>query len=603
MEWNVRVTGEAGQGVDTLARLLATTFARDGWHVVVANYVESRIRGGVNHSRVRASSSPVGCVRDRVDLLVALSREGLVAHAPQVGVGGLVVYDEEVVGAQEVPGVRGTTVGVDLARLAKNAGGTKVMANVVAAAIAACLVGLPDGALDESIRRSFHHDVEVNLKVASEARRFARSELAELSRTGGAGDRTPGKGADAGKPLLLLTGNEALAAGAVAAGCRFVAGYPMTPATSVLEFFFKRGDDLGLVAVQAESEVAAINLVVGASYAGARAMTATSGGGFDLMCEGLSFAAMAEVPVVVVNACRPGPSTGLPTRTDQSDLEMLLHAGHGEFPRFVFAPRDVADAFRVIRRAFDLSDAYQVPSLVLSDQHLSMSLFSVEEDDLDVEEECQTPRKAPTFAPPEAPERFRRYAADQPDGVSPWVDPGSSNWLVVASGDEHDEHGRYTEDPGERVKMQAKRMRKLKAMQLEVHPPVVVHPGGDPGTEPSQVIVGFGSTWGAAVEGAARLTEEGSPTAVVHFTDLCPFPAKGAAAALEPFRRAGIPLVLVEATSTGQLDRLLRVHLGHGVDAMVLRYDGRPFTVEDIVERVKRAVAGERGVQTPGEVR
>ncbi|UCG44005.1 MAG: 2-oxoacid:acceptor oxidoreductase subunit alpha, partial [candidate division WOR-3 bacterium] len=373
---------------------------------------------------------------------------------------------------------------------------------------------------------------------------------------------------------MLLTGNQAVAFGALAGGVRFYAGYPMSPATPIMEYLAGKQEDFGLVVEQTEDEISAINTVIGASYAGARSMTATSGGGFSLMVEGLGFAAMSENPVVIVVCQRPGPATGFPTRTEQAELLMCVSASQDEFPRFVFTPGNAEQAFSSTHRAFELANRFQVPAIVLSDQQLADSLCTVDRFDLD-----QVPA-ADDFADREWQSRpaytYRRYLVTD-NGVSPRLRPGFAEQLVCCMGSEHDESGLSTEDAANRVRMHDKRMRKMADM-------------GDgfgqhtayPGERETSVVVCFGSTYGAVREAVDLLQADGKRVGMLHLSEVWPFPSQTVVARLAQARQ----VIVVEQNSTGQLAKLLARMTRIRANELILKYDGRPFAGAELAERI-----------------
>ncbi|MFN3347081.1 MAG: 2-oxoacid:acceptor oxidoreductase subunit alpha, partial [Candidatus Bipolaricaulaceae bacterium] len=364
---------------------------------------------------------------------------------------------------------------------------------------------------------------------------------------------------------------------AIAAGCRFLAAYPMTPGTPVLEFLAQRADRYGLVVEQAEDEIAAINMALGAAYAGARAMVTTSGGGFALMVEGLSLAGMIETPVVIHLGQRPGPATGLPTRTSQENLLFALYAGHGEFPRYLCAPATPESAVYLTMRAFELAEAFQVPSIILTDQFLVDSYAVVPALD-----PTQVPVRDHTLSPEElqALPSYERFALT-PSGVSPRALPGASPHLVLVDSDEHDPYGRITEDLGIRRSMVEKRLRKEEGLAKETSLPDV-YPRDIRGRI---VLVGWGSTFGAIREAVESLNAKDDRYGHVHFQDLWPLRWAEVEEILGPAKA----VITVEGNAWGQLGKLLRQEVGIRPLRHLGRYDGRPFTPEDIVE----AVSGE----------
>jgi 2-oxoglutarate ferredoxin oxidoreductase subunit alpha len=364
-EINFMVGGEAGQGVQSVGLLLAKAMARWGYHVFADQDYESRVRGGHNFFRIRASDSHVEAIRESVDILIALNKESIDLHRHELAKGGVIVYDGE-----KLPGLVGNDlINVPFGGLAKEEAGDAVMANTVALGAALGLIGYDLNLLNELLTGFFSGESGAkNVKAANAGYQVSlRFEGAQQKMTSAGNDKR-----------MLLNGNEAMAVGAIAAGCKFMSAYPMTPITSIMEYLASHSAEFGLVVVPAEDEISAINMTVGAGYTGVRAMTATSGGGFCLMVEGLGLAAMTETPIVLVEGTRPGPAIGLPTRTEQGDLDFILRASHGEFPRVVFAPATVDDCFNLMTQAFNIADRYQLPVLLVTDHYMANSYFTAD---------------------------------------------------------------------------------------------------------------------------------------------------------------------------------------------------------------------------------
>jgi 2-oxoglutarate ferredoxin oxidoreductase subunit alpha len=371
----------------------------------------------------------------------------------------------------------------------------------------------------------------------------------------------------------LIDGAQAVAFGALAGDCRFSAFYPMSPATSIIQSLIDWGADLPLVVEQAEDEIAAVNMVIGAAFAGVRAMTATSGGGFSLMAEGLGLAAMTETPIVIVDAQRPGPATGLPTRTAQADLQFVIHAAQDEFPRFVFAPGTPFEAYQTTARALELSQRFQVPSIILVDQYLADSVFVIDES-LEVPESI-TPYTIED-ADMDNAESYRRYSLTE-GGVSPRALPCQGRALVKACSDEHDEEGHITEDADIREAMIKKRFAKLEGMRREIRPPNTIHADAD------ILLVCWGSLQGAMQEAVKLLRAAGHDCGGVHFVDLWPFPD---AAANDILAQAKI-FIMVEQNHTAQLGQIIRQKSGLLYTDAVLKTNGRPMRADEIYTSIQ----------------
>jgi 2-oxoglutarate ferredoxin oxidoreductase subunit alpha len=363
MDYTVKIGGEAGQGVQTVGALLAAAFSRTGYHVFSHQDYESRVRGGHNFYQLRVSEKPVTASRASLDLVIALDEPSIRLNRSSLTPSGAIAYDSETIGKT----VKGPAlVDIPFRRLAREAGGNAIMANTVATGAALGMLGMELTVLEELLAETFRKKGEEvisgNIRSARVGFKHARQHCSRC--------RFEPARPEAG-PKVLLTGSEAAALGALASGLQFYAAYPMTPSTGIFNTVAARASDMGVVVEQAEDEIAAINMALGASFAGVRSATGSSGGGFALMVEGLSLAGMTETPVVIFEMQRPGPATGLPTRTEQGDLLFVLHAGHGEFPRVLLAPGSPREALFLTNKAFDLSEKYQVPVFVVMDQYLA----------------------------------------------------------------------------------------------------------------------------------------------------------------------------------------------------------------------------------------
>jgi 2-oxoglutarate ferredoxin oxidoreductase subunit alpha len=374
------------------------------------------------------------------------------------------------------------------------------------------------------------------------------------------------------EPRLMINGHEAMALGALAGGLTFLCGYPMTPWTSLFNAISQQAARWQVVVEQTEDEIAAINMAIGASFAGARAMTGTSGGGFCLMTEGIGLAAMSETPVVVVIAQRPGPSTGLPTRTSQGDLEFVLHAGQDDFPRAVLAPGTPAQGYLLGAKALRLAERYQTPVFILTDQYFGDTQVTHTAGDFPAVDAPQELAQGPAGG------SYERYPFTA-DGISPRRLPGFGPEIVVADSDEHTPDGHLTEDLEVRIKMHDKRLRKLTTMAQDMDG---VTTTGDP--KASLALITWGSSMGPVVEAVDRLNHAGTPARMVHLAELWPFPREAVGRALAGAQKT----IMVEANAVGQLGRLLRRETGLTPDHLLLRYDGLPFTPEYILQNLPK---------------
>ena len=563
MDINIRIAGAAGQGMQTAADLLGRAVARNGWQAVAYSDAESRIRGGLNFTHLRVSDQPCSGVTNRVDILVALSKDAVDQLAPNLSERGVVLCNEEWAHERRAP--------LALAQLAEQAGSKRVESTVAVALIAG-LIGLDPAVLEPLVRERFGKNeaiLEANLKAVT------TSHAAAQAWSGAAAFALPPGTGQAGQ--LWLAGHEALALGAVAGGVTFFSGYPMSPATAILSNLADWHKKVGIVVVQSEDEIAAINMAAGAAYAGARAMTATSGGGFALMVEGLSLLGMIETPTVIVLGQRPGPATGLPTRTAQSDLNFVRFAGHGTFPRIILAPRDVLDCIDVTAHAFDLAERFQVPVFVLTDQlqidtYVAASTPSV----------ASLPRTR-HLLPPEALQNmdtYRRFEQTE-SGISPMAAPGDSQHTVVVDSDEHDEDGHMVESAEIAERMARKRLRKAAGVTQAAWAPDVT---GE--VEGRPLVVTWGSSQPTVMEALAQLNADGAGIAHMNLRWLWPLPAEPISSII----RSAASVTVVENSPEGGLVSVLREVTLRAVDHEIRAVDGRPFAVEDLIKRLSQEV-------------
>lgn len=547
---NICIGGAAGDGIETMAGILEKTMQRMGFHVFSMRDFMSRIRGGHNFAQIRFSSEPVSAHIDSLDILVAYDARTVAEHQACLKPDGLLLCDPDL-GLTD-PRIQP----IPLKSLAKEAGNARTIGVVCIGALMK-LLGLPLDTAEAVLRETLPEALlEVNLTAAHKGFDAAK-ESQRLSPP--EADKT-----------LLLTGADAMAVGALAGGLRFYSAYPMSPSTTLLNFFSSRAEEYQLAVEQAEDEIAAVNMALGASYAGARAMVGTSGGGFSLMVEGLGFAGIAELPVVIVDVQRPGPATGLPTRTEQSDLLFTCFASQGEFPRMVIAVRDHADAFYQTARAMHLAWKYQIPVLLLGDQYLADSAATIAP--LDAEKAAHSVLPLPVEA--EAEGEYKRYAITE-SGVSPLRIPGKSDALVRVDSDEHTEEGTITESAEVRAKMVEKRARKLDGLKAELLEPIYTGP-----KTPETLLVGFGSTKNAIAEAVAMLNGKGVSVGALSFGDLYPLPGK----TLRKYWKKAKTVYSVEQNATAQLKKLILMETGLDCKDSVLKYDGRQLSVDDILK-------------------
>lgn len=559
----IKIGGEAGQGIQTVGHLLALVCQEAGLYIMAINDFESRIRGGHSFFQIRICNTPVHAPHHNVHLLVALNQETYDLHHKELDPDGIAIMD-----AIEKPAAENVLL-VPFVDLAKQAGG-KIFSNTVAAGVCLALLGTPFELCKTVLAKQFEEKGQDILNKNIRAAELGYQAVKDVAFKW-AFEWQP----DSPKGSLI-DGSKAVALGALAADCRLAAFYPMSPATGIMAHLASFANRFPLIVEQAEDEIAAVNMIIGASFAGVRAMTSTSGGGFCLMTESLGLAGITETPIVIVNAQRPGPATGLPTRTAQGDLHFVIRASQDEFPRFVFAPGTPTEAFEITARAFHLAEKYQVPAIILSDQHLADSLYIAEE-------QFNVPEKIERFIVSdddiENPSEYKRFAIT-PSGVSPRAVPCAGKALVVISSDEHREDGHISEAIDDRIGMVDKRNAKVPHMIKEMNPPNEYH--GDS----EMLLVGWGSTAGAIQEAVDRLRGDGLDVGCLNFVDLWPFPSDKAKAALRDIKS----FFVVEQNSTAQFGQLIRERIGLAYSGAILKYDGRPFYPNEIIDRFKQYV-------------
>ena len=566
----IRIGGAAGDGVESSGAGFCKALARGGLHVFGLPDYHSRIRGGHNFYSIRVSDRPLYSHAEPVHLLLALTEETIPRHRDKIVPGGAIVYDSKLpVPTEHLERNDIRVWPIPLTDIAKEKAGTALARNTVALGVAAGLTGFDLALLQGIIRQNFARKgqtvVDGNLDAVEAGYQEGQKHATDFPFKLESIPDAP--------PRMVLNGTQAFAMGALAGGCRFVSGYPMTPGSPVLHWMAAHAADYGVVIKHTEDEIAAINMAIGAAHMGARALVPTSGGGFALMVEALGLAGMTETPLVIYNAQRPGPSTGLPTRQEQGDLLFMLYASQGEFPRFILAPGTHEECFTAGWRAFNLAEKYQTPALVLSDHYLAVAVRTLELDAFDFEAVEIDRGELLTEADLDAleGEYLRHRVTDS--GVSPRAVPGHPKAVYVATGNEHTESGAITEEPEVRTAQVDKRQRKLLGMAGEMSGPLRYGP-----PEAEVTFVSWGSTFGPLREAVDRLNDDRPERAnMLHFSALHPFPPE-APAALERAKW----MVVVEGNATGQLEMLIRVRTGRSVDGAIRRYDGHSFTPEYI---------------------
>jgi 2-oxoglutarate ferredoxin oxidoreductase subunit alpha len=570
-ELSVVLCGEAGQGIKTIEHFLIHLLKRKGYCVFATKEYMSRIRGGSNSTEIRIGQHPVASYTSRIDLLIPLHDKAITHLKNRIGPDTLVAGAPEILDpAQEQALLQeDQCAAVSFADIAREAG-SKLYANSAAAGLVLGILGIATEDIESFLKEQFAGKADKiqqgNINAAKEGYKAGR-KLVEEQRLSFRISPEPVHAED-----LLLNGAEAVGLGAVAGGCNFIGSYPMSPSTGVLVFLANHAHEFGIAVEQVEDEIAAINMGLGAWFAGARAMVTTSGGGFALMCEGVSLAGIIESPMVIHVAQRPGPATGLPTRTEQGDLEMATYAGHGEFARIVLAPGSIEQAFALTQKAFEMADALQVPVVLLTDQFLMDSYCTVKA--------LELPDQPPEHHIIETDEQYQRFALTE-NGLSPRGIPGYGRGLVSLDSDEHDEAGHITEDLVLRNRMVEKRLKRFELIAASSIAPDWIGPEDAP-----NLVVAWGSTLHTVGEAIQRLGR--NDIALLHFQQVYPLPP-GSADLLKRARKR----VVVENNATGQFGKLLKLHTDIQTDRCLLKYNGMPFAVEEVEQALQNEFSKE----------
>ncbi|SDX15559.1 2-oxoglutarate ferredoxin oxidoreductase subunit alpha [Marininema mesophilum] len=575
-----KVGGQQGEGIDSTGEIFSTALNRLGYHLYGYRHFSSRIKGGHSNTKIRISTQPVGAVSDDLDVLVAFDQETIDLNAHELHDKGVILADEKF--NPKVPDdISARLFSVPFIKIAQEVGLAQ-MKNMVAVGASSSLLGLPleafQSVIEEKFSRKGQQVVEKNMQAIKEGADFILKEtgepLAELT-------LEPSDG----KKRLYMIGNDAIALGAVAAGVRLMAAYPITPSSEIMEYLIKTLPKFGGTVVQTEDEMAAISMVIGANYGGIRSLTASAGPGLSLMTEAIGLAGMTETPAVIVDTQRGGPSTGLPTKQEQSDLNAMIYSTHGEIPKIVIAPSTVEECFYDTIQAFNLADKYQCPVIIVSDLALSLGKQSVEPLDYN---RIQIDRgrlitEADGLKELANSELFKRYELTE-DGISQRVIPGVKNGLHHVTGVEHDQVGRPSENPLNRKQMMEKRLQKL-AGPIDFQDPVFIDAKHE---EADLLIVGINSTRGVIQEGMERLEKDGIKVNHLHIRQVLPFPTEQ----VEPLVAKAKKVIVVENNATGQLTNQLRLHVGMLEKIKhVGKYDGNPFLPAEIYHECKELFA------------
>jgi len=568
-EVSVVLCGEAGQGIQTVEQILVRYLKLSGFHVFATKEYMSRVRGGSNSTQIRISSKRASAYLDRIDILIPFHQGGIKHVEKRITPETIILGDREIISKDSPLEVK-EFIDIPFSKIASDIGG-RIYMNIIAAGVVLGTVGVEQHLLTNFIREFFSKKSEDVIKRNIEATKKGYEVGTQILNSGKIEFTI--RSSPKIKDENLLNGSEAVGLGALAGGCKFLSSYPMSPSTGVMVFLSQQMEDFDMVVEQAEDEISAINMAIGASYGGARSMVTTSGGGFALMIEGVSLAGMLEIPVVIHLSQRPGPATGLPTRTEQADLELALYSGHGEFPRIILAPGNLKDAFFLTQKAFNLADKYQIPVFVLTDQYLIDSLMNLPL--LDISDTRDENHVVKTH------KGYKRYELTE-DGISPRGIPGFGECLVGVDSDEHDEEAHITEDLILREKMVDKRLKKLDSIKKEIVPPELV------GSSNYRVLItGWGSTYNVVREALQELGRE--DISFLHFKQVYPL-YEGTRDYLHKAQKN----IIIENNATSQFGKLIKLYTGVDIEAKILKYNGLAFSVEEVAAEIKKILGKEK---------
>ncbi|WP_166237817.1 2-oxoacid:acceptor oxidoreductase subunit alpha [Paenibacillus turpanensis] len=572
-----KIGGQQGEGVESTDRIFSTALNRLGYYLYGYRHFSSRIKGGHTNNKIRISTKPIRAISDDLDILVAFDQETIDLNAHELRNGGVVVADAKFNPTlpEGIADVR--LFPVPITQIAEDLG-TSLFKNMAASGASWALLGLPleifEKAVEEEFGRKGAAIVEKNVEAV---RRGAQSIL---DQAGGPLKEFELEPSD-GQAKLFMIGNEAIGLGAVAGGCRFMPAYPITPASEVMEYLIKKLPKLGGTVIQTEDEISAVTMAIGANYGGVRSLTASAGPGLSLMMEGIGLAGMTETPVVIVNTMRGGPSTGLPTKQEQSDVNAMIYGTHGEIPKIVIAPSTVEECFYDTIESFNLAEEYQCPVILITDLQLSLGKQTAEGIDFKNVEIRRGKLATEELPALEDNKLFKRYEFTE-DGISPRVVPGMKYGIHHVTGVEHDQEGRPSESPINRKKMMDKRMGKMS--KLRIQNPIHYKTNHE---NPDIIIVGMSSTGGTIDEARERMEAEGIKTAHMTVRQIHPFPTEEVAERVKQAKT----VVVMENNATGQLADQIKLHVGNGEKIKnLLKYDGTPFIPSEVHKACKELI-------------
>lgn len=558
---SIVLCGEAGQGIDIATNVIIKSLKSSEINLFSIKEYMSRIRGGCNSSQIRISNKSIYAPLDRIDFLIALSDKATSHFAKKISTDTYIFYNSDEIeitnNCKKIP--------IPLSETFKKIGG-KMYTNIIYAGLILGLLDLDFNLCSKVVSIEFSKLSKEIIDNNIQALKFGHQKGTALANSNDFEFQVNKDNSI--KEKLLITGNDAISIGAIAGGCDFISSYPMSPATGILTYLSQKANNFNIISEQTEDEIAAINMAIGAWYAGARAMVTTSGGGFDLMCEAVSLAGMIESPIVIHIAQRPGPATGLPTRTEQGDLDLALYSGHGEFPRIILTPGNAQDAFELTQNAFNLADKYQVPVFILSDQylidgHTLTSPFNIDKTKIN-ESIIKTE------------ENYKRYKLTE-NGISPRGIPNHGSGLVNVDSDEHDEDGHITEDLELRVKMVDKRLKKHEMISKAIYPPELIG-----NSDYETLLIGWGSTYGVLKEAIENINNN---IAYLYLKQVYPLHPS-----LIDYLNQAKQVIIVENNATAQLAKLIRRETGFNITHKILKYNGLPFYIDELTAKIAEII-------------
>jgi len=563
-----KVGGQQGEGIESTGEIFAIALNRLGYYLYGYRHFSSRIKGGHTNNKIRVATQEVRTISDDLDILVAFDQETIDVNFHELRQGAIIIADAKF-NPTNPDEARASLYAIPFTEIAADLG-TALMKNMVAIGASSAILGIAPERFQAVVEQIFGRKgpdmVEKNLAAIREG-------AAAFEALAGEGERFVLEPAD-GKQRMFMIGNDAIALGAIAGGARLMAAYPITPSSEIMEYLIKKLPQFGGTVVQTEDELAAVTMAIGANYAGVRALTASAGPGLSLMAEAIGLSGMTETPLVIVDTQRGGPSTGLPTKQEQSDLMAMIYSTHGEIPKVVLAPSTVEEAFYDAAEAFNIAEEYQCPVILLTDLMLSLGKQSVEPPDMSRVEIRRGKLIQEDLPELEGKAYFKRYEVTE-DGISPRVIPGVKHGIHHVTGVEHNEEGRPSED---RVDQMTKRLRKLNTFRLQDAVLVTEHHA-----EPDILFVGFNSTRGTIEEIMPRLETQGIKVDHLHIRQVHPFPSELVTPHLERAKR----VIVVEYNATGQLAKLIQMNCGHASKIEhILKFNGDPFYPAEVVEQV-----------------